>query len=209
MAGDIDGDEEVNNIDVLYIGLGYNEKSPAQASPVRTEWKARHVENWGQEFTQSTGSRNYKHADTNGDGIIDFLDVNAIDLFYNNTYETNKKKTEKGTQLKFVYDIDSLKGKRNFKIAVNLGDQQQAAKDVYGLAFSIKYESAVKASSVEFDTQNSWITKGSNKIQLVKNIPEYNEENKIIGGRIDVAISRTDKIAGERKRKSGHTQIRN
>ena len=194
--GDIDGDEEVNNIDVLYVGLAYNEQSSPVRKPVSNEWKSFHAENWAGEFIQSAGTRNYKHADTNGDGIIDFLDLNAIDVFYKKEYKTNKKKTEKGAQLKFVHEVDSLKNnKRVHKVSVHLGDQKSVARNVYGIAFSIDYQASVKASSVVFDTDDSWITKGSNKIQLVKNLPEYNTEDEIVGGKIDVAISRTDKVS--------------
>lgn len=197
--GDIDGDEEVNNIDVLYVGLAYNEQSSPVRRPVENKWEAFHAHNWAGEFVQTSGTRNHKHADTNGDGVINFLDINAIDAFYHNEYETNKKKVEKGPQLKFVYEVDSVKvkGKKLYSVSVHLGDQKQQAKNVYGLAFTIEYESEVEASSIVFDTDNSWITKGSNKIQLVKNIPTYdkNDKSKITGGKIDIAISRTDKIA--------------
>lgn len=204
--GDIDGDQQVNNIDVLYIGLGYNERYGIEQRTLDTEWKAFHTENWDGEFQQSTGTRNHKHADTNGDGVINFLDLNAIDVFYHNEYKTNKKKNEKGAKLTFDYNIDSVKkGKKIFEVSVNLGDADNIAKDVYGLAFSIDYDFTVISSSIEFSTENSWITKGSNKIQLVKNIPEYSAQNpkEIVGGKIDVAVSRTDKIAVSGKGKVG------
>ena len=190
--GEVNGDLVVNNHDIIPIGLAYGESSDDLVPGAEIDWKPYSVSNWYRNFENG---RNIKHADANKDGSIDYLDITIVDAFYQtetSSSSTGKRKTYSGSKLFFEYDTLKRNGKTTYIVSVNLGTEKEPAKDVYGIAFSIKYNSFVPSSSVSFNTKNSWLKSGhtsSNTIQLVKNIPA----NKT-GGKIDVGYSRTNKI---------------
>ncbi|MGB0429439.1 MAG: T9SS type A sorting domain-containing protein [Bacteroidia bacterium] len=195
--GDVNGDELVNNKDVLYVGLSYNTKNPNDAKQAKsTFWQPYQSENWNESFADN---RNYKHADANDDGIIDYTDLLVIDKFYSREVIYTNKKNGNGYKLYFDYDVDSLKNKEVIEVTVSLGTKADPAKDVYGIAFTIDYNDIVDTGSISFNTDNSWLAEGSNTIKLVKNIPSTGSAG---GGKIDIAFSRTSK-----KPKSGSGKV--
>jgi hypothetical protein len=195
--GDINGDEYVNNRDVLMLGLSYNttnsDNEKEYKSPV---WLPYRSENWDESFADS---RNYKHADANNDGIIDYEDLLIIDKFYHREITYTNKKNNTGYKLYFDFDIDSVKGKQVVEIDVSLGTTSEPAENVYGIAFTIDYNNFIDTSSISFNTDDSWLNEGSNTIKLVKNIPNKGTTG---GGKIDIAFSRTSK-----KPKSGSGKV--
>ncbi|MEO1713111.1 MAG: hypothetical protein AAFU60_07230, partial [Bacteroidota bacterium] len=79
------GDADANNIaqhyDLLNIGIAYGlEGEPRDF--VSIDWNGFSADDWALEFLSGT---NYKHADANGDGLVDLNDVDAILENYNET----------------------------------------------------------------------------------------------------------------------------
>ena len=185
--GDIDGDGLVNNYDVLPLGYAFGEQENAREGG-KGEWVPYVSNNWTQQFNNG---RNLKHADANFDGFIDVDDVKLIDANYNNITTFNKKKEEKGEKLYFTVDKDSVEKGEKVSIRVDLGTQTANANNIYGVAFTINYSNFIQSNSVRFDTENSWLAKNSNLIQVVKIIPNSGKNN---GGRIEIGISRTGKV---------------
>ncbi len=195
--GDVNGDEYVNNKDVLYLGLSYNTFNTADDKELKSPvWQPYSTTNWNETFADN---RNYKHADANNDGIIDFADLMVIDKFYNREILYTNKKDNNGYKLYFDYDVDSLKDKEVIEVTISLGTEDEPAKDVYGIAFTIDYNNVVDSGSISFNTENSWLAEGSNTIKLVKNIPNKSSTG---GGKIDIAYCRTSK-----KPKSGSGKV--
>ena len=75
--GDINNDGTADNLDVLELGLHYNQIGTARNN-LGIVWQAYNAPNWI--GTISNGS-NLNHSDCNGDGIINNIDTFAI---YNN-----------------------------------------------------------------------------------------------------------------------------
>ncbi|MFY0674244.1 MAG: T9SS type A sorting domain-containing protein [Bacteroidia bacterium] len=195
--GDINGDEYVNNRDVLMLGLAYGTNNTSEEKSYKSPvWLPYRSENWEHSFGDN---RNFKHADPNHDGIIDYEDLLIIDRFYNREITYTNKKNNTGYKLYFDFDIDSVKGKQIIEIDVNLGTSVAPAKNVYGIAFTIDYNNFIDTSSISFNTEKSWLNDGSNTIKLVKNIPNKGTNG---GGKIDIAFSRTSK-----KPKSGSGKV--
>lgn len=195
--GDINGDEYVNNRDVLMLGLSYNTFNPGKEKVYKSPiWLPYRSENWDESFSDN---RNYKHADANHDGIIDYEDLLVIDKFYSREITYTNKKNNTGYKLYFNYDIDSVKGKQIVEIDVNLGTDSEPASNVYGIAFTIDYNNFIDTTSISFNTDDSWLNEGSNTIKLFKNIPNKSASG---GGKIDIAYSRTSK-----KPKSGSGKV--
>jgi hypothetical protein len=189
--GDVNGDLDVNNRDVLYLGMAYDDRFASGQSPLPSPvWAPYRSTDWPKSFANN---RNYKHADADRSGRVDYLDLFVIDQFYTRqiTY-TNKSSNNNGTKLYFEYNIDSLKGKKNIELDVYLGTSTEPAKDVYGIAFSVDYNKSVDTSTIDFNTDDSWLTEGSGMLKLVKNIPSTGKQG---GGKIDIAFTRTNKTS--------------
>ncbi len=81
-ATQLQGVDEVNVEDVLIIGLGYG-MTGATRTNASLDFTAQPCEDWAGNLTaDSTYSINPKHADCNGDGIIDSVDLVAIRVNY-------------------------------------------------------------------------------------------------------------------------------
>ncbi|MBI1184457.1 T9SS type A sorting domain-containing protein [bacterium] len=196
--GDINGDDEVNNHDVLMLGVAYGQTNLENdgSAPFKASWTPYVSKDWPQSFANN---RNYKHADVNHDGIIDYNDLMVIDRFYTRQVVYNHKKNSNGVKLYFKYDVDSMKDKKYVTIDVMLGTESEPAKDVYGIAFTIEYNKTVDTSSIGFVTDNSWMAKGSSTLKLVKNIPSKGTDG---GGKIDIAFTRINQSTV-----SGHGKV--
>lgn len=193
LPGDVNGDGWVNNLDILGIGLTYNTENPGSNSPVQISKAPYKSQNWGLTFKDT--DRDIKHADANSDGIIAQPDVLVIDEYYLSNYSgfiTNKKKGT-GLPLKFSRRVTKVNGDDStFEIDVLLGSQDNKAKDIYGITFSIAYDKYVSSSSISFNTDSSWLKSDqSTTIQVVKNVKNKGG----VGGEIQVGFSRTNKQA--------------
>lgn len=74
--GDCNYDGVVNGFDMFNIGLGYGVSGVSRAQ-ISTSWQPFHCESWNNFFSSG---ENYKHSDTNGDGIINDQDTVAVVL---------------------------------------------------------------------------------------------------------------------------------
>ena len=76
--GDTDADGIAHHVDVLNIGLAYGNIGVGRPQ-ARLQWQAQRAINWDSLFHAGL---NYKHADCNGDGIVNTDDTLAIHLNY-------------------------------------------------------------------------------------------------------------------------------
>jgi hypothetical protein len=187
--GDVNQDNIANHFDLLHIGQAYGAKGIKRFVENAWDWKAYLAENWQQIFFDAI---NYKHADVNGDGEINRKDIDAL--------KDNFGKTRGAIKLPQVLpatDLDpkievampkqgELANNAAFDIPINLGDAKRVIKDIYGVAFSVKFDPKLidpSALNVEFPT--SWM--GQQGVNLESIYKIYPNE-----GRIDIAITRTD-----------------
>lgn len=181
--GDTDVDGLVTHFDLLNIGLGFD-----TAGPERTDativWEAQVAPGW--QNATPTSNVNYKHLDTNGDGFIDAADTLA--LVNNWGEEVNLLPEEENRNMAGVIYIEPdtvvLGVPATFNIM--LGEPGTTVPEVYGLAFTIVYDtSAVAPGSTSASFLESWIG-NANEDLIGLSKDRYDD------GRIDVAITRTD-----------------
>lgn len=186
--GDTDVDGLVTHFDLLNIGLGFG-----TAGPERTDativWEAQVAPGW--QNATPTSNVNYKHLDTNGDGFIDAADTLA--LVNNWGEEVNFLPEDENRTLTGVIYIEpdtvALGVPATFNIM--LGEPGTTVPEVYGLAFTIVYDtSAVAPGSASTSFLNSWIG-NANEDLIGLSKDRYDD------GRIDVALTRTDGINAE------------
>lgn len=183
--GDANADKTANNYDVLNIGIAYNEIGSVR-SGASLSWIAQPATDWGNAFSNGA---DYKHADCDGDGIVDTNDVQAILLNYGSTHnktDNNIVVTAADPLLYLEFPSDSVAVSTSISIPIYFGASSLAVDSLYGLAFSISYDTTlIKSASVTANFNNSWLgTINTDMFSVSKNLPD-NE-------RIDIAVSRTD-----------------
>ncbi|MGZ5242586.1 MAG: PKD domain-containing protein [Bacteroidia bacterium] len=175
--GDANADKVVDNKDILAIGIAYSDTGSARKD-TSTTWKGNLVKDWSNSFLSG---QNYKHADSDGDGVITNTDTLAITSNYTKTHAKKEKKNRgKNTDpvLKISIQNDTLTEGDTLVAYIILGENALPAKDIYGLAFSIDYNKDLFAAPI-IDYSNSW---------LGNNILTY--RNTTNG--LDLALTRTD-----------------
>lgn len=181
--GDADVNGIVNNYDVLVLGQFYEEQGLARPNP-GSLFQEEIAFPWG--LNQSNGE-NIVHGDCNGNGTIDSFDVEVIDLNYG--LLTAKGDDTKGGNIPLFLQLNadtSLEGD-TVQLKVILGDAFMEANDVYGIAYTINYNSThVKNDMLKIDYNPSWLTPNNNRISLFKTFPAQNA--------MDVAQTRIDRV---------------
>lgn len=186
--GDTDVDGLVTHFDLLNIGLGFGTAGPERTNATIV-WEAQVAPGW-QNATPNSNV-NYKHLDTNGDGFIDAADTLA--LVNNWGEEVNFLPEEENRSMAGVIYIEPDTVVLGIPATFNimLGEPGTTVPEVYGLAFTIVYDtSAVAPGSASASFLESWI--GNTNEDLIGLSKDRYDD-----GRIDVALTRTDGLNAE------------
>jgi hypothetical protein len=180
--GDANSDGIVTNADALYLGLAFNQMGAVR--PAATlNWVGQPCPDWNFNFAQN--NVNLKHADCNGDGIVNFNDTLAIDLNYQNTHNKTEAPAAGGQPpiwLEVVQDTVALL--EMVEVTVHLGTEDQPVDSLHGVAFSISFNEALfEQSGISLDFDNCILgTTGLDVLSFEKNL--------FSDGVIDIALTR-------------------
>lgn len=181
--GDTDTSALVNHWDLLNIGLAYGSTGAVRPN-ASTTWGGYVAQDWLQNTPVSL--IDYKHIDTDGNGVIDDNDTLAISQNWGQSYTKNGSGSN-GTIPLYV-DTDTLIANNGVvTMPIILGSAVDPAVDCYGVAFTVRYDNnLIKDSTVtSIDFTNSWLgILGQDAISIQKDFS--------IDGEIQVAITRID-----------------
>ena len=184
--GDTDDNNVVNNFDLLNIGIAYDSMGPVRPGATLS-WQGQAADSWPQQTPDMT---NYKHVDCNGDGIINADDTLAITLNWDSVHSfTGDTPLEtESINAPFYVEPDTLVPNQAISLDIILGEMANPVTDLYGIAFSILYDtSVVVAGSAKIKPDPSWLgMHNTNMLSVQKDFPS--------AGRIDVALTRIDGI---------------
>lgn len=180
--GDTDTDQLVDNNDLLPIGVAYGATGTPRDT-VSILWDGYRATDWGQATPSS--AIDYKHVDADGNGVINADDTLAIVQNWGNSYNYNQRGGVRGT-IPFFVDVTTPPTQHQASLPIVLGTQPIPANGVYGLAFTLQYDtSLVKPGSVQVSFANSWLgTLGTDMIEVQRDF--YPD------GIIKVAVTRID-----------------
>ncbi len=162
--GDANYDNIADNDDVLNIGIAYNTTGPTRPNAT-LNWDGQACFDWSQNFANGA---NYKHADCDGNGTVNDDDTLAITLNYGMIHPrlANPDNQMNGSlpPLYFIPPTDSLFAGDTVVIPVMLGEDTTPVNNIYGLAFTLFYDtSIVEAGTAKFHCNPSWMgTQGTN-----------------------------------------------
>ena len=174
-SGDTDTSGVVDSRDLLNIGVAFGETGPVTCidsirNPFCTLWYGRKAQNWSK---QTAAGANYKHIDTNGDGIINAKDTLAITRNWNLTHALRNPNTPIATERSAVPPIfiqtRTVREGDMVSFPIMLGEASATADNIYGLAFSVKYPpSVIEVNSMRLAVNQSWIGASSELLNVFK-----------------------------------------
>lgn len=161
--GDINYDGVVNMDDLMILGVTAGATGQARVDQ-SIGWYPHYVTNWAD--TVVTGV-NYKHADTDGNGIVDIHDTLAIITNYGLTRDLDSrryvsslptKSARSGIDLFIIPEEVMLIDALNVEIPLYLGEAATPVSGFYGMRFSIATDpSLVLAETKMIDFTGSWL----------------------------------------------------
>jgi hypothetical protein len=167
--GDCNYDLTANMADALHIGLAYGATGATRPNASNL-WYAQPMTDW----TQNYANCNYKHGDTNGDGVIDVNDTLAISLNYglNHPYQFEVLNPAPATAptLELSCTVDTVGLQTLVQINVLLGNSTIPVDSLYGISFRITSESGlIDTNLTAINANNSWLgTQGNNMFSFQK-----------------------------------------
>ena len=194
--GDTDTNLVVNHFDLLNIGLAYDSVGTTREN-ASFDWFGQPSFDWSQ--TTPTSNVNFKHIDADGNGIIEAADTVAITQNFGLTHNfsepdilnqfTDLPPTDGFTVVTpFYIEPDTLIEGETIALNLILGDVSNIVTGLYGIGFSIEYDSSVivpGSASINFD--NCWL--GDVNADAISIQFDFHSP-----GRIDAAITRIDGI---------------
>jgi hypothetical protein len=155
--GDADNDLSATNMDLLPLGVYFNQKGLPRAG-ASSNWVGQSCNDWPQ--IQSNGS-NLKFADCNGDSTINFDDTLAINLNFGLNHPARPGASNMQTtnpDMYFAFDKSSYLTGDTVNADLYLGSSINVQTNFYGSAFEINYNAGVIVpGSEKFWFKNSWV----------------------------------------------------
>lgn len=182
--GDADQNGQVENFDVLALGLAYNLKGPSRFDSVSVNALA-----WSPSAYTNTDPG---AADCNGDGIVDALDMASVETAYHDTFpypSTFEIETSQCTGTGLPFYIESLSGDTVYDgdtldIVIKLGNDF-TSNEAYGIAFTLEFDNGfIPGNSVQFFTNSSWLLQNDAGLFFNRSFQT--------NGEIEIALTKTN-----------------
>jgi Secretion system C-terminal sorting domain len=181
--GDTDTSGVVNARDLFNIGLAYGETGFKRDS-MDTRWYPHISKEW---VKYTPNFINYKHIDTNGDGIINDSDTSAIAQNWALTHQLKPSSTplsDRGA-MPFLYVKNETIVDGSNALQIILGEGNLIAQNVYGVACTIDFdENLIDENSIYTSIKGSWLIE-DNILSIYK----------VNAGKIHLVIVRKNKLA--------------
>ncbi len=182
--GDCNYDLVTDNFDLLNIGVSFGDTGYVRPA-ASLSYTAQPCQDW---YYQFINAANVKHADCNGNGIVDANDSTAISLNYGLTHPARLMYQDEnnriGTELAFVLPPVIVPGS-SVSVPVTLGTNVYPASNIYGIAFTVNYDPAfIQPGTMSIDYTSSWVENAGNHLHLEKDFPG--------AGKTHIAFTRID-----------------
>lgn len=184
--GDANYDLIADNNDILNIGLAYGYTGPVR-SGATLNWVAQPSQDWTAQFANGA---NLKHADTDGNGIVNDDDTLAVSLNYGLTHPFRYGPIEPTSLpsplLYVVANPDTASLSDTISVEVFLGESQLPVDSIYGIAFTLNFDtSMVESNYLTVDFSQCWM--GTSQVDLITF-----HKDLMVNGQVDMAIVRND-----------------
>lgn len=184
--GDANYDLTADNDDILNIGLAYGYTGPVR-SGASLAWVAQPATDWSFQFANTA---NLKHADTDGNGVVDADDTTAVSLNYGLFHAPRIAMPQTSSlPIPVLYTVtnpDTASLSDTVEVEIYLGNSAVPVDSIYGIAFTVNIDTAlVNSSYLSVDYTGSWL--GTTQVDMLGF-----SKNLLSTGKIDLALVRTD-----------------
>lgn len=172
--GDANSDLTCDMYDILPIGIAYGDTGPVRAG-ASLSWVAQPATPWTNNLASGV---NRKHADCDGNGVVDSLDLTAITLNFGSAHNKNGLFTDPYvnglSDLSIVYSANTVAPGEPVTASINLGSAALPMNSIYGITYSLNYDQNMfQQGSVSFNTNNSYIGNNSNSLKMIEGVADY------------------------------------
>ncbi len=195
--GDADLSRRVEARDILPIGLAAGRTGPPRSSggiPALT-FIGQPAPDWPLSFTGVYEGLNYKHADVDGNGVINPLDVNGIELNYGLDVPSDlleggrwaefERASSSDPPLYIVFDQDSVEAGDTLRGTVLSGTALEPVSNLYGYGLNLELPMAFLDSTYfDIDFSTSWLDDDGDVSSFHQFVPTQ--------GFADIGYTRTD-----------------
>lgn len=187
--GDANRDNICNHFDILNIGLAFGDEG-AIRSVQGIEWTGLAATNWEQTFANGV---NYKNADSNGNGIVNNGDREAVTINYGESHgEPMPLAFVEGNESAPPFYVDlpeasAMQPGMTFSAPIMLGTALDPLQNMYGIAFTLNFDpEIIHPASIDLQYDPSWLgVQGVNLLSFDRTFAD--------AGEVKVALVRTDK----------------
>lgn len=183
-AGDVNVDGKVDMLDFLSLGIAKGSTGPARTN-ASSQWQSEVASNWTESFDPThtyNANVNYKHADCNGDGVVDVLTDGAV-VMQNAGFSHQALDVvgPNSVNLSVEPTLTTMTASDTFIITydIQINDASgNPVEDVYGVAFTLDYNLPLSQTpEIEMDTALSG--------EFYRAIISYDEENLATGSQVN------------------------
>lgn len=165
--GDADNNGVVDNFDLLPVSVGFGKTGSIRPS-ASSQWFAQKSLDWSSAYQNLI---NYKYADTDGSGLINNSDVNAINLNWSQIHsKTDEQRGINGAPFIYSKIVNyTIRAKDTVTIEVWVGDSIQNILDAYAFAFDLKLnQDIIDMNSVQILYKDNWLDTITNLVSCSK-----------------------------------------
>jgi PKD repeat protein len=169
--GDNNGNRKANVADLLNIGLGYFNEGIPRPNAVMA-WQPQLAPNWEQNTNHQV---NFKHLDSDGNGKINELDVNPIQLFYQKLESIPAVQHPGKPELSIRFPKDTIVIDPNTQATLDItaelyvGKANQPVNNLYGLSLALKYPAQISPNAIAYYTGEQFFGQSNQILWLQKN----------------------------------------
>ncbi len=179
--GDANSDKIADMYDPLAVAINYSDTGAARPG-ASNNWAAQYCDFWSGSFMNNIDK---KHADCNGDGIVDTADLAVVRQNYGMTHPKGPRQKTTGTSELF-FDHSGINPNPDSTVSVKimLGNSTNPINKIYGLASNILVDGLSLATPPVVTYSTSWLGNAANTLSFTKDVSPIS---------VDWAYARTDK----------------
>jgi hypothetical protein len=153
--GDANNDGVCNVYDITRIGQGFGFSGLVRPN-ASTSWVGQPAYNW-----LGSAVLDYKYADCDGNGTIQYADFQVVQLNYGLTHQKDQLPMPRSTgnpTLRIYCDQDTLYAGDTITFHIDIADSQNPVVDFYAIAFNVAFDSTLFVANESFsDYSNNFI----------------------------------------------------
>lgn len=173
--GDANDDHIVDNNDILYIGIAYDDTGSVRPN-ASVVWTSQCAAAWDSSFV---GGVNVAHGDCNGDGRVDYNDTVAVSSNWGFSHAKTTAQRQSNYTLTITTDKATYYQYDTIVATLSLADNNNPIPAIYGVAYDFNYTSTASAHIISVDQSMSWMNRKLDFDKVIQPVTAYLAQSRI------------------------------